>query len=274
MLEHALVIVNCDAAAGMVVVVSSAETAKAVRASVPGGIPTVWACTTKEALLALEQHNPIYLPFRLDRLQVLSFVVVHAIIKGSVDPSKPIVCLSEGPRGFDLLQTMRPDVDLDLANIAAWTADRGIDPNALLAVLEVAVELGSDRTGRAAGTLFTIGDARAVLAQAENYPFEPFEKSPAELRQITSPATQVAVQKYARVDGVFVIEGDGLIERFVKQVNPRERSPHLDQSMGSRHAAAAGITLGTRALAILVTESAGNVKLFRDGRIALVYKPR
>ena len=274
MLEHALAIVNDGAAEGLVIVLGRAETAEAVKPLLPAGVQTVWATTTEEVLRTLDQQDPIYMPFRLDRLQIMSYVIVHAIIQGRLDPARPIVCLSEGHQGFDLLQTIKPDVDLDLADIAAWTADRGIDANTLLSVLGLALELGSDRTSRATGTLFTVGDADAVLSRAENYPFEPFEKSSADVRQITNSATQMAIQKYARVDGVFIIGGDGLVKRFVKQINPRERSADLDPSLGSRHAAAAGITLETRALAILVTESAGAVKVFRDGRIALVYKPR
>jgi len=63
------------------------------------------------------------------------------------------------------------------------------------------------------------------------------------------------------------------VERFVKQINPRSRAD-LDPSLGSRHAAAAGITLDTCALALLVTESGGDVKLFGDGRLLLAKSPR
>jgi DNA integrity scanning protein DisA with diadenylate cyclase activity len=272
--SDALAIINRGGAAAAIIIVSRAQTANATKPWLPADVPTVWAATTAEALGALGPEAPIYLPYRLDRLQILSYAVVHAIIEKRIDAGRPLVCLVEGRRGFDLLQTMKPDVDLDLANIGSWTPDRGIDPNALLAVLRVAVELGSDRTGRAAGTLMTIGDAAAVLALGDDYPFEPFGGCRSELRNITSLATQAGIQKYARVDGVFVVGGDGRVERFVKQVNPRQRSSQLDPSLGSRHAAAAGITLDTRALAVLVTESGGDIKLFGDGRLVLAMKPR
>jgi transcriptional regulator with XRE-family HTH domain len=114
--------------------------------------------------------------------------------------------------------------------------------------------------------------ARGPGAQPES-PFEPFRAAAPEVRNIGSSATQAAIKKYARVDGVFVVAGNGVVERFVKQINPRSRAD-LDPSLGSRHAAAAGITLDTCALALLVTESGGDVKLFGDGRLLLAKSPR
>ncbi len=49
----------------------------------------------------------------------------------------------------------------------------------------------------------------------------------------------------------------------------------LPQGLGSRHVAAAGITSVTKAIAIAISESTGDVRIFKDGAIFMeIEKPQ
>ena len=72
------------------------------------------------------------------------------------------------------------------------------------------------------------------------------------------------------MDGAFVIREDGVLVTAGRYLNVTVGDEHeLPKGLGARHAAAAGITSMTNAIAIVLSESTGDVRLFRHGTMVM-----
>src|SRR5690349_5985875 len=77
-------------------------------------------------------------------------------------------------------------------------------------LLELAIEIAREgREGRRIGTLFTMGDAEAVMAWSRPLILNPFTGHPAHQRHITSPELWGTVKELAQLDGAFVVSEEG-----------------------------------------------------------------
>jgi diadenylate cyclase len=82
----------------------------------------------------------------------------------------------------------------------------------LEATIELAVEIAREgREGRRIGTLFTIGDERAVLEQSRPLILDPLAWHPEELKHITDPNLRGTLKELAQLDGAFVISDAGVV---------------------------------------------------------------
>ena len=65
----------------------------------------------------------------------------------------------------------------------------------------------------------------------------------------------------------FVVREDGVIVSAGRHLAAALDADKMPMGLGSRHAAAAGITEATNALAIVVSESTGDVRIFKNGSV-------
>jgi DNA integrity scanning protein DisA with diadenylate cyclase activity len=134
----------------------------------------------------------------------------------------------------------------------------------LLIALELAAE---GREGKPVGGLFVIGDHRNVLHHCEQNIFNPFKGYSENSRNILDETMRETIKNFAKLDGAFVVKGNGVIVSagtHLKTVKPTHAIP---QGLGARHAAAAGITSITRSIALTLSESTGTVRIWRRGTI-------
>lgn len=150
----------------------------------------------------------------------------------------------------------------------------GTSLDVLMAVVDLALEMGSDRTGKIGGTMFVVGSVDELVQECDSFLFEPFHLYPRQERNLTDPKIRSTVTKFARLDGAFLVSAEGTIERLVRKINPRAHSPHVDPGLGSRHATACSVTFSGDVIAITVSESAGNVTIFARGRAVTRLTPR
>jgi diadenylate cyclase len=135
-------------------------------------------------------------------------------------------------------------------------------------VLALATQLAAEgREGRPVGTLFVVGDSERVLAQSRSLVLNPFQGHPETARNILDPVMEETVKEFAALDGAFVIRDDGVVLSAGTQLVPATPHPPLPGGLGTRHAAAAGITASTAALAVCVSQSTGTVTVFQSGRL-------
>ena len=150
-----------------------------------------------------------------------------------------------------------------------------IRPSVLEAALTVAnkigrvVRRGSDRIG----AIFMLGDAAKVLEGAEQLVPNPFFGHDKELRQITNPEIHDALVEFAKLDGAFVVRGDGYIESAGVFLATTEEEIQVPTGLGARHTAAASTSARTGATAVVVSATDGNVRVFDDGRQILQMAP-
>ena len=139
------------------------------------------------------------------------------------------------------------------------------DSEVLESLIELAVEIAREgREGRRIGTLFTLGDEEAVLAKSRSLILNPLEGHPESVRDIRDPNLRGTVKELAQLDGAFVVSTTGVVIAACRYLDAAASPIEVPLGLGSRHIAAAHISAATRAIGIVVSESAV-VRLFCHG---------
>jgi diadenylate cyclase len=134
-------------------------------------------------------------------------------------------------------------------------------------LLEMAVEIAREgREGRRIGTLFTLGDAQAVMAWSRPLILDPLAGHPARDRRIASQKLWGTIKELAQLDGAFVVSDRGVFVAAARYLDTNAGLIKVPFGLGSRHIAAASITFATKAAAIAVSESS-IVRVFEHGAL-------
>lgn len=144
----------------------------------------------------------------------------------------------------------------------------------LKAVVDVAVEIGREgREGNPVGTLLVVGDAREVLSRSRTLGFDPFRGYRRKERNLRDGRVREAIKEIAQLDGAFVVSRDGTVEAGCRIIDAPTTGLSLPKGLGTRHWTAAAITHVTDAIAIVVSQSTGNVRIFQNGEVVLRITP-
>lgn len=141
------------------------------------------------------------------------------------------------------------------------------DSEILESLIELAVEIAREgREGRRIGTLFTLGDEQAVLAKSRSLILDPLAGHPQSLRHIGDHNLRGTIKELAQLDGAFVISQDGIVLSACRYLDAVASEVELPLGLGSRHIAAANMSAVTKAVTVVVSESAV-VRLFCHGKM-------
>src|SRR5246127_5707745 len=85
------------------------------------------------------------------------------------------------------------------------------DPDVLESLIGLAVEIAREgREGRRIGTLFTLGDEKAVLAKSRGLILDPLAGHPESSRHVSNLNLRGTIKELAQLDGAFVVSGGGV----------------------------------------------------------------
>jgi len=141
------------------------------------------------------------------------------------------------------------------------------DADVLEALIELAVEIAREgREGRRVGTLFTLGDERAVLEKSRPLILDPLTGHPESVRHVNSPNLRGTVKELAQLDGAFVFSLEGVFLSACRYLDAVTSQVEVPLGLGSRHIAAANMSAVTNAVGIVVSESSV-VRLFCHGKL-------
>lgn len=215
---------------------------------------------------------------RLGRMGIIKVALVLALSAKVVDSNDKVVFLV-GKTGTNCLDTMLcirigEESELltghSLAEIPAT-----IVPAVFEHTLNFAIELGSQgKEGKPVGTIFVLGDEEKVMQLSKQMIINPFKGYDPEERNILNPALKETMRELSSVDGAFVIAGNGEVVSAGRYLGAATEQADIPRGLGSRHVAASGITALTNAVAIVISESTGDVRIFRNGKIIMaIEKP-
>jgi diadenylate cyclase len=105
-----------------------------------------------------------------------------------------------------------------------------------------------------------------VLRRSRPLILDPLAGHPAAARHITDANLRGTIKELAQLDGAFVISDEGVVVSACRYLDATASDVELPLGLGSRHFAAASISKVTRAIAIVVSESA-LVRVFTDGNL-------
>ncbi len=141
------------------------------------------------------------------------------------------------------------------------------DAEVLEPLIELAVEIAREgREGRRIGTLFTLGDEKAVLAKSRPLILDPLSGHPESSRHVTSLNLRGTIKELAQLDGAFVVSRSGVFLSACRYLDAVAAEVEVPLGLGSRHIAAANMSAVTKAVGIVVSESSV-VRLFCHGKL-------
>lgn len=183
-----------------------------------------------------------------------------------------VLCLTGHRRTIDTLFKLEVGEAGELGDplsVESLRLPEGFDIQVVEQVLRLALAIGQEGfEGRPIGTLLTVGDSIAVMEKSKQLTINPFQGISESERNILDPRITEAVKNFSVLDGAFVIREDGVVlaaGRYLQSGSAENLKIPL--GLGARHAAAALLTATTGALALVVSQTSGTVRIFRKGEI-------
>ncbi len=246
--------------AGLEKILAVGDTAESLEGAREAGLAT----------LVLRMHDaPVF--------EKLAQALLECVAKEILEPNSEVVAVYSGfeAGAIDSISFIRLDEHLgrltarDLRQI-----ETSVPLDTLKVVVDLAVEIGREgREGKPVGTMFVIGDTRKVLSLSHPAGFDPVKGYGRKERALADPRVREAIKEIAPLDGAFIVAPDGTVEKACQIVDADHVNLTLSKGLGSRHWAAAAISKSTSAIAVVVSESNGTVRLFKNGEVILRVEP-
>ncbi len=207
----------------------------------------------------------------------LTQALLESVADEILEPNSEVVAVYSGfeADSIDSISFIRLDEHLgkltarDLRQI-----ETSVPLETLKVVVDLAVEIGREgREGKPVGTMFVVGDTRKVSNLSHPAGFDPVKGYGRKERALPDRRVREAIKEVAPLDGAFVVTPDGTVEKACQIIDADHVSITLSKGLGSRHWAAAAISKNTNAIAVVVSESNGTVRLFKDGEVILRIEP-
>lgn len=231
------------------------------------------ARSVEETCLPSGFIDQISIPFSVSsRSGQVEIAILLALSRGVIDHADRVVSVFGLPDTGVLDTVVVTDVGVEFDTFVsarqrplAEMAQRGV----LERVLQIGRELAAQgREGQPVGALFVVGDHVRVLDHSSQLVMNPFKGYLDDERNLLDPRLDETIKEYALMDGAFVVRRDGVVESagtFLGAPVSQAQAPGL----GARHAAAAAITAATDALGVAVSESSGEIRIFKGGQLVL-----
>lgn len=236
----------------------------------------VYAVTDDKLARSLQEQGfrvvviPAYEYARMEKLKVALVAATGLFHQGST-----LLCVVGGPRGVDMLLRIRVGEESDeVITLEALNLPPEIDPQVAEQVLMLAQAVGQEGfEGHPVGTILVLGDATAVMEKSKQLTINPFQGLSEAERNIVDPRIREAVKNFSVLDGAFVIREDGVVLAAGRYLQSGGEDVKIPFGLGARHAAAAFISKTTKAIAVVVSQTSGSVRIFRNGDIIFELHP-
>ena len=214
----------------------------------------------------------------VDKHRQVRHVLSVALKSNSLFAGELVVCavgqdVYPGEARLVVVTEVEPDLEeLVITDIVKLTD--GIRPKALDFAVAIACKIGrAARRGKRIGALIMIGDSLKVLEGSKQLIPNPFRGHEKANRTLMNSDIHDAIVELSKLDGAFVIRGDGFIQTAGVFLAAFKVDVDLPSGLGARHASAAAVTARTAATGVVVSATDGNVRVFSGGRLVLRLDP-
>ena len=211
----------------------------------------------------------------LNRLGQVKLNAIIAVSNRLIDLNDSVIFLTGPFRSLiDSMVVMSLGAEYELFDTTDQPSiDEHIKRAVFHRVLSLALDLGQHgREGKKVGALIVVGDHKSVLELSEQMILNPFKGYAERQRNILDDAMRETVMEFSALDGAIIVRGNGAIETAGARMKAG-LSEGLPSGLGARHAAAAGITSGTKCIAFTVSQSDGTVRVWRAGKMVASFEP-
>lgn len=236
----------------------------------------VYAVTNDKLATELEERGhrvvviPAYEYSRVERIKV-ALVAAGALFH----QGETVLCLTGSGKIVDtMLKIEVGEESDDVLALESLRLPPAIELPVAEQVLVLAQAVGQEGfEGHPVGTILVLGDAIAVMEKSKQLTINPFQGLSEAERNILDPKIRDAVKNFSVLDGAFVIREDGVVLAAGRYLQSGGEDVKIPLGLGARHAAAAFITATTEAIAVVVSQTSGSVRVFRHGDIIFEIHP-
>ncbi len=204
---------------------------------------------------------------------LFELALLLAMSEGLIESGDQVVC-TWGRRDTGYLDSMSlVDISQSLGVLLSLRSELSagdVHHHVLNRVLSIASGLGREgREGKPVGTMFVVGQYERVTPHCRQMVINPFKGYQEDQCHILDPSLEETIKEFSVIDGAFIIRGDGTVMSAGTHLSVPNHDLELAPGLGARHAAAAGITASTGALAIAISESTGTARLYAQGKVIM-----
>ena len=203
--------------------------------------------------------------------------LLESVAKDLLQPNAEVVAVYGGfePGSIDSISYIRLAEHLGrLTARDLRKLETSVPLETLKLVLDIALEIGREgREGKPVGTMFIVGDSRRVMNHCHPAGFDAVKGYSRKERNLQDLRVREAIKEIAPLDGAFIVAADGTVERSCQLVDALHANLTLSKGLGSRHWAGAAISKNTKAVAVVVSQTSGSVRLFQNGEVVLRAEP-
>lgn len=223
--------------------------------------------------LTARKEKVVIIPaYDYSRTERVKMAVLSALAQGAFKEGDMVLCLTGRiGRGIDTMMTMRIGGSLD-DRVAIEGVKLGDQFNSQVvdALIQLALQIGQEGfEGHPVGTILCIGDHNAVLEKSRQLTINPFQGLSEVERNVLDPKIREAIKNFSVLDGAFIIREDGVVLAAGRYLAASDENVKIPLGLGARHAAAASTTASTGCIALVVSQTSGAVRLFKEGNIVL-----
>lgn len=215
--------------------------------------------------------------YDLGRAEKLKIAIVSGIARGIYKEGEVVIgLLARKPAAFpDSILTVTVGQEEGEGAFGFLHAE-GVSAGVMDALIDLAVSIGVEGwEGRPIGALFVVGDSNKIMEKSKQLTLNPFQGYSEDEKNIMNPDVRHALHAFAVLDGAFIVREDGVVVAAGRYLNfDEEEEVEIPLGLGARHMAAAGISRDSDAIAIVVSQTSGSVRVFRGGKVALELAPR
>lgn len=208
--------------------------------------------------------------FPEDSRSLAALTLLPLLATGVISAGSEVILVSGGRDhgGLDAVRLVDVSRELQVPEgLADSYLPAGVQLEVVIRTLHIVAEMGiQGREGKPVGTIVVIGDDPLLENFTQQMILNPFAGYPSSDRNVLDPGLSETIKELAKIDGAFVVSGDGTIRSAGTHLSGRPDPGEMEAGKGARHAAALGITAAADVLAICLSESTGTITLFHKGR--------
>ncbi len=212
----------------------------------------------------------------------MSVALLRAIAAEQLQPGAHVVVLYNGiaaeqgrPEPIDSLSVIHLGEHLErMSAHDLRKLDTRVPLESLRLVVDLATEIGREgRESKPVGALFVVGETKKVLALCRPINFNPFRGYSTAERDLRDRRVREQIKDLAQLDGAILVGRDGIAVAGCMYIDVPAEGITLSKGLGSRHWTAAAVSRKTQAVAVVVSQSSGTVRIFQDGQVMLHIEP-
>ncbi|MBI5544038.1 MAG: DNA integrity scanning protein DisA nucleotide-binding domain protein [Deltaproteobacteria bacterium] len=237
----------------------------------------IYAVTSDKAAedLKAQHYQAVAIPsYGYARVEKVKVALIAAASENLLKEGETVLCLTGHgeARAVDTLIKINFGEELEDQVVTVDAMNLGSDFNSQVveALIQLAMEVGQQGyEGHSVGTIIVVGDSTAVMEKSRQLTLNPFQGISEAERNVLDPKIRDAVKTFAILDGAFIIREDGVVLAAGRYLQASSDKAKVPLGLGARHAGSAAMTMETKAVAIVVSQTSGAVRVFKDGEIVL-----